>query len=215
MYVSECKVQRHKTILLHQPLRQRLLLLTEPPLKRRLHHLVHHLACDAGILQLLRARIHSGQSSGHSRAALCSMAVAPALSRLGTCRNIVHLRMHDVQPSVESRRLSEKYELGSRLQLLMHPLDALEEDHLHLSASVADPYAHPLAVMDIHALHPGPHLHEGHVGTRIRYPDKAAPVYVSEREDPQKLSDRAHLKLLPQKLGPLRPHSRKKLYLHI
>ena len=82
VYVPECKMQRHKAILLHQPLRQSLLLLCQSLLQCRLHHLVHHLSCDAGILQLLRARIHSGQRSGQSCAAHASMTVCPALSRL-------------------------------------------------------------------------------------------------------------------------------------
>ena len=210
-------MQGYKAMLLDEPFRQSFLLLNQSLVQCRLHNLVHHLACDACILQLLRARIDSCQRSAHDCASLASKAVCSALSMLGTaaCGNIVHLRMHDVQPAVEGCRLSEEYELRPWLELLMHPLYALEEDRLHLAAAVADPYAHPLSVMDIHVLHPGPHLHEGHVRTCIRYPDKTASVNVAEREHPEQFSDRAHLKFLPQKFRPFRPYSRKKLYLHI
>ena len=175
--------------------------------------------------------------------------------------------MYYVHPSVEDLRLPEEYPRRARPELLIHPLDPLEEHHLHLAAPVRHPYAHSLNGIELHASaialnsrlltsvcrcprtllctgtsalrcpvpqllrhalparrrasiqdhthNPRTDLHKRHVRPRISHPHKRTPVDIPERENPQQLTDRAHLQLLPQQLGPLRPHSRKKLHLHI
>ena len=50
--------------------------------------------------------------------------------------------MDNVYSSVKGLRLSEKYELGAWLEPFVCPFDALEKDHLHLSAAIGNPYAH-------------------------------------------------------------------------
>ena len=204
VYVSQCIMQWHESVLGHKPLWEAFLFLCKPLLQGHLHHAVHHLAGDAGVLELLCAWVDTGKR---------------ACDRCGWLlpagRSIVHFWVHDVDLSVECGRLAEKYEFPATHEFLMHPLDALEEHHLHLSAAVAYPCAHPLAVMGFNAHDLGLYLHISHVRTCIRNPDKAASVYVPEGEDPEQFSDCAHIQLLPEKFRPLGAHSRKVLHLHI
>ena len=66
----------------------------------------------------------------------------------------------------------------------MHPLDSLEEHHLHLAAAVSDPHAHPLDRIElqvgrirryalltgseqVHTQYLRPYLHICHVGSCV------------------------------------------------
>ena len=137
--------------------------------------------------------------------------------------------MDHVDASVECGRLAEKDELRSRLQLLVHPLDTLEENHLHLPGTVSHPNTHStygvelqcvgfslsIGTVEIDPGDPCTDLKVCHIRSRVTDPDNGTLVDVPERVQTQKIADSLHCQLLPQKFSPLRPHPRQKLNLHI
>ena len=173
------------------------------------HQAEHHLAGDAGIFEFLGRRIHARKHAG------------------GSGIGGVHLRVHHVQAVPEHRGLPEEDEGGAGHQACMHPLHALEKDHLHLAAFIghhgAEAAHHVVlelpgrkfrAVFGKEAdfLHRGPYLHLGQVRVDVGNTHDAASVYVAEGIQVHQVLQRTDSQLGFQELRPLGAHSRKVLY---
>ena len=201
MYVPQGEMQRHESALFHKVFRHGLFDIGKSFAQGSLHQLVHHLAGNASVLELFRARIYSGHGSG----CFCD--------RSG--RRRINLRVNHIDAAVESCRLAEENKLETWLEFLVHPFDALEKDQLDLSCAVADPDAHLLFLRDLDSEHFRPYLHVCHVRPQVADTYIRTSVDVPERIQPQQLADRTDRKLFLQQVSPFRTDSRKKLNVHI
>ena len=161
-----------------------------------------------GLLELLGAVVDPGHGAAACHSALSCLA---ALSLRGR----VDFRMDEVYPAVEGCRFSEECKFRAWNEFFLHPFQPFEKDRLDFSAPVRNHHRQPLAADDFRPDHLGADLDICHVGTDLGYGYDAAPVDVSERIQPQQVSESGHSELLLQKGGSFRPHARQKLYLGI
>ena len=177
------------------------------------HELVHDLAGDSGILQVLGAWVDAGE---------VSRTLAHGLL------DAVDLRMDEIETSVVGLRLAEENPFGARLETLIHPLHALEEHDLDGAASVAHEHAEALsceARLAVHGLRPlalelyavdgRAKLDRSRIGGDVRYPRDAAPVDVAERVQTDQVAEGLNLQLLQQKLRSLGPNARQILQIGV
>ena len=59
--------------------------------------------------------------------------------------------MNNINLGTKDCRFSKEYELKAWLKLFMHPLDTLEEHHLHLSIAISHPHTHSLDCVELHS----------------------------------------------------------------
>ena len=135
--------------------------------------------------------------------------------------------MHHIHPAVEHGGLAEENPGAVRLEFGVHPLDALEEHHLHFPGCIGHYHGqpaghivlqmigrklHPILGVNVHSKHCGADLHIGLVRQQIGDVLEGTAVDVAERINVQKVSHRGNAKLAAKERGPLRPHSREVLY---